>query len=187
MLEFKVTGLGVDVKTNHPLVLLHNVEKSLILPIWIGSTEAQSLAIAMQGEVFERPVTHELMVNIIEALNFSVSRVDIHSVREGTFYADLVLKEKDSKKEMFIDSRPSDSIIISLRKNIPIFISSDVCNTNCLPAIIKFQTGESFEEVDETELNAHKNELERLEKEEFIKFLENVKASDFKLPPENDK
>ncbi|MDX1919651.1 MAG: bifunctional nuclease domain-containing protein, partial [Candidatus Caenarcaniphilales bacterium] len=77
MLEFKVTGIGIDTRTDNPLVILHSkeTESDLILPIWIGRLEAQSIAIALQEEKLERPLTHDLMVNTIDTLDYSIDRI----------------------------------------------------------------------------------------------------------------
>lgn len=172
MLEFTVTGIGIDTRTNNPLVILHSIsEEDLILPIWIGRLEAQSIAIALQGEKLERPLTHDLMANSIESLGYQIDRAEIHSVQNGTFFANLFLKNKMSGEEISVDARPSDCISLALRGNASIFVSNSVVEQSCIPAIIHTEE----DEVEE----------EKREKEEFRKFLDNVNASDFKLPPED--
>jgi uncharacterized protein len=173
MLEFKVTGIGIDTRTDNPLVILHSQgDSDLILPIWIGRLEAQSIAIALQGEKLERPLTHDLMLNTIESLNYRVDRVVIHSVIDGTFYAHLILAEKLSGEEVVMDARPSDCIALALRAECLIFVSEPVQQQSCIPAIVQIDDEDLIE-----------NEKDQSEREEFRKFVENVKASDFKLPP----
>ena len=174
MLEFNVTGIGVDTRTNNPLVILHsqNKEEDLILPIWIGRTEAQSIAIALQEETLERPLTHDLMITMCESMGYKVDRVAIHSVMSGTFYANLILKHKISKEETVLDARPSDCISLALRVNCPIFVSDNVIEESCVPAIV--ETGEEDDSEDSGQ-----------DKEQFMQFLDGVKASDFKLPPDD--
>ena len=177
MLEFKVTGIGIDTRTDNPLVILHNkgVEMDFILPIWIGRLEAQSIAIALQEAKIERPLTHDLMLNMLDSLNYRIDRSVIHSVINGIFYANLILQHKLSQEEIVLDARPSDCIALSLRADCPIFVTDIVKEESCIPALI--QSGEEGGEFEEFEENQ--------EKEEFLKFLDNVKASDFKLPPED--
>lgn len=176
MLEFKVTGIGIDTRTDAPLVILHSKgDNDLILPIWIGRLEAQSIAIALQGEKLERPLTHDLMINTINSLNCKIDRIEIHSVISGTFYAHLVLKSNMGEEEIIMDARPSDCIALAIRSESLIFVSKAVQEQSCVPAVIQAE-----EESEETE----KEDQE--EKEEFLKFLDNVKASDFKLPPNDE-
>jgi bifunctional DNase/RNase len=175
MLEFKVTGIGIDTRTDNPLVILHsNGDADLILPIWIGRLEAQSIAIALQEQKLERPLTHDLMLNTIESLNYKINRVVIHSVINGTFFAHLILSTEASEEEVVMDARPSDCIALALRANCGIFVSNMVQEESCIPAIVQ---------VDGEEDND--SEAESEEREEFRKFLDNVKASDFKLPPDD--
>jgi uncharacterized protein len=177
MLEFKVTGIGIDTRTDNPLVILHSkdTESDLILPIWIGRMEAQSIAIALQGEVLERPLTHDLMANIIESLNYSVVRVTINSVSNGTFFAQIILQHNVTEEEVVLDARPSDSIAIALRVDCQIFVSEAVKETSCIPALIENYQGDEQEDL----------ASDPQDTEDFLKFLDNVKASDFKLPPED--
>ena len=177
MLEFKVTGLGIDTRTDSPLVILHSQgEIDLILPIWIGRLEAQSIAVALQGEKLERPLTHDLMLNTSETLNYTIQRVVIHSVLDGTFYAHLILNQANSKEEIILDARPSDCIALALRANCLIYVTQVVQDQSCIPAIINLE--------DENEPIITEQEIQ--EKEEFCKFLDSVKASDFKLPPKEN-
>ncbi|MDX1918670.1 MAG: bifunctional nuclease family protein [Candidatus Caenarcaniphilales bacterium] len=175
MLEFKVTGLGIDTRTDQPLVILNSLtEDDLILPIWIGRLEAQSIAIALQGDKPERPLTHDLMLSAIESSDCRLDKVEIHSVFNGTFFAHLYLKRIGSEEEIILDARPSDCIALALRSQCLIFISESVREQSCIPAIIRNATAA---ETDEQESEN--------EKEEFRRFLDNVKASDFKLPPDD--
>ncbi len=169
MLEFKVAGLGIDTRSDHPVVILHSEgQGGLILPIWIGRVEAQSIAMALQNEHTERPLTHDLMVNIFHKTKCQVKRIEIHSVQSGTYYAHLFLE--DHNGSLVLDARPSDCISLALRMDVPIFVSKTVQEQNCIQALLQ-----EFKEAKDED-----------DKEAFLKFLENVKASDFKLPP-NDK
>jgi bifunctional DNase/RNase len=174
MHEFKVTGIGIDTRTDNPLVILHSQSETTdyILPIWIGRLEAQSIAIALQEEKLERPLTHDLLLSTIKSLNCKVEKVVIHSVVDGTFYAHLILQNMDTKEEVVLDARPSDCIAVALRAFCPIMVTDIVKQESCIPAVIQVE-----EDSDNTG--------DPVDKEEFLKFLDNVKASDFKLPPDD--
>jgi len=105
-------------------VILKEKEGSRILPIYIGGFEANAIQMAKDGEQFERPLTHNLLVNILETLGAKVERVIINDLIESTFYARIILNQGD--KTYSIDARPSDSIAIALLSKAPIFISSHV-------------------------------------------------------------
>jgi len=170
MIEFEVTGLGIDTRTNQPLVILHNKEaNNLILPIWIGHSEAQAIAITMQNLQFTRPTTHNLLLNIIEKLQAKISKVEIHTVHEGTFFASLILNT--SQGEIAMDARPSDCIVLALKSSCPIFISESIKQSNCIPALVYKDSTKSSSKT------GNKKD------EEFLEFLKEVKASDFRLPP----
>ncbi len=174
MQEFKITGIGIDTRTDNPLIILHSLESDLILPIWIGRLEAHSIAIALQEEKTERPLTHDLMINCLDKFGFKLNKVIIHSVVDSTFYAHLVFESSITQEEVLLDARPSDCIALAVRANCPVLVSSSVRDESCIPAIIQ------IEESDNAEENIKENTKQ--DKEEFQKFLDNVKASDFKLP-----
>ncbi len=172
MQEFKITGIGIDTRTDNPLIILHSLESDLILPIWIGRLEAHSIAIALQEEKSERPLTHDLIINCLEKFGFKLDRTIIHSVVDSTFYADLVFKNLITGEEILLDARPSDCIALAVRANCCVLVSALVIEESCIPAIIQ------IEEPSEPENN--KTETKK-DKEAFQRFLDNVKASDFKL------
>ncbi|MFZ8834198.1 MAG: bifunctional nuclease family protein [Candidatus Caldipriscus sp.] len=105
-------------------VILKEKEGSRILPIYIGGFEANAIQMAKDGERFERPLTHNLLVNILETLGAKVERVVINDLIESTFYARIILNH--GEKTYSIDARPSDSIAIALLSNAPIYVSSHV-------------------------------------------------------------
>ena len=84
---------------------------------------SRQAAVALQGEKLERPLTHDLMLNTIETLNYTIQRVVIHSVLDGTFYAHLILNQANSKEEIILDARPSDCIALALRANCLIYVT----------------------------------------------------------------
>ena len=123
-LEMKVSGIALDPFTNTPIVILKDLTGEKILPIWIGFMEASAIAMELEKTPRVRPLTHDLMKNLIEALKFSVTRVEVTDLRNDTFYAEIHLKR--GNEEHIIDSRPSDAIAIALRTSSSIFVNDEV-------------------------------------------------------------
>jgi bifunctional DNase/RNase len=124
MIELTLIGVRVELPANQPIVLLKEREGERYLPIWIGSAEAQAIALALQGVTPPRPMTHDLMRNILEELGVAVERIVITELREGTFYAVIQLTRNGTRFE--ISSRPSDAIALAVRTSVPIFANEDV-------------------------------------------------------------
>jgi len=125
MVEVYVVGLSMDPQTNQFVVLLkEKKEGKRILPIWIGPFEANAIAVAIEKIDIGRPLTHDLIKNILEVLNVKVDKVFIHSLKENTFYATIYLISNDKVFE--IDSRPSDAMALALRTDSPIFVDSQI-------------------------------------------------------------
>ena len=123
-LEMRVSGIALDPFTNTPIVILKDLTGEKILPIWIGFMEASSIAMELEKTPRVRPLTHDLMKNLIETLKFSVTRVEVTDLRNDTFYAEIRLKR--GGEEHIIDSRPSDAIAIALRTGSSIFVKDEV-------------------------------------------------------------
>jgi bifunctional DNase/RNase len=124
MIELNLVGVRVELPTNQPIVLLKEHEGERYLPIWIGAMEATAIAFALQGIVTARPMTHDLMKNVLEEIGVHVDRIVITELKEGTFYAIIHLSQNGSSFE--ISSRPSDAIALAVRVNVPIFANEDV-------------------------------------------------------------
>ncbi|HEX3036412.1 MAG TPA: bifunctional nuclease family protein [Thermodesulfobacteriota bacterium] len=122
--EMKVSGIALDPFTNTPIVILKDVAGEKILPIWIGFMEASSIAMELEKTPRVRPLTHDLLKNMLETLKYSVTRVEVTDLRSDTFYAEIHLKR--GSEEYILDSRPSDAIAIALRTDSPIFVKDDV-------------------------------------------------------------
>ena len=123
-LQMKVSGIALDPFTNTPIVILKDSKNERTLPIWIGFMEASSIAMELEKTPRIRPITHELVKNLIEKLGFHVSRIEVTDLRDDTFYACMHIK-KDSE-EYILDARPSDAIAIALRTGSPIFVNEGV-------------------------------------------------------------
>ena len=121
MRQMEVVGVRVEVPTNQPIVLLKETQGERYLPIWIGPMEATAIAYAQQGLVPVRPLTHDLLRDILEALDVQLRTVNITALRNGTFYADLIFS---NGKE--VSARPSDSIALALRTGATIFAADEI-------------------------------------------------------------
>ncbi len=122
--EMRVAGITVDPFTNTPIVILKDVEEKDVLPIWIGLLEASSIATAIENIKTPRPMTHDLLKNILDRLDAKVVRIEVNDLKDNTFYALLHLEIHNEK--IIIDSRPSDAIAIALRTGAPIFVEENV-------------------------------------------------------------
>ena len=121
MRQMEVVGVRVEMPTNQPIVLLKETQGERYLPIWIGPMEATAIAYAQQGLVPVRPLTHDLLRDILEAMDVQLRTVNITALRNGTFYADLIFS---NGKE--VSARPSDSIALALRTGATIFAADEI-------------------------------------------------------------
>ena len=121
MRQMEVVGVRVEMPTNQPIVLLKETQGERYLPIWIGPMEATAIAYAQQGLVPARPLTHDLLRDILEALDVRLRTVNITALRNGTFFADLIFS---NGKE--VSARPSDSIALALRTGATIFAAEEI-------------------------------------------------------------
>jgi len=123
-MEVKVMGIVVDPKASNPVVVLVDLAGQKALPIWIGVFEAEAISRGIEDVVTLRPMTHDLMKQILDTFQVSLKRVVINDLKENTFYAKLYLNVED--KELIVDSRPSDAIALAVRVKAPIFITESV-------------------------------------------------------------
>lgn len=122
--EMKIRGLLMDPTTNSPIVLLKDLESEMMLPIWVGPFEANSIASEIEKIAPQRPMTHDLLKNVITELGGYIKRVIVTELKDNTFYAVIEVVVNDS--DVFIDSRPSDAIALALRADCPIFVREEV-------------------------------------------------------------
>jgi bifunctional DNase/RNase len=122
--EVKIRSLLVDPTSNSPIVLLKELDGDAILPIWVGPFEANSIASEIEKVAPQRPMTHDLLRNVIEHMGGMVNRVVVTELRESTFYA--VIEIVKNGEIVLLDSRPSDAIALALRVDCPIFIRDEV-------------------------------------------------------------
>jgi bifunctional DNase/RNase len=122
--EMKIRGLMMDPVTNMPIVILKDVNGTAVLPIWVGIYEANAIALEIEKVTTPRPMTHDLLKNLLRGLEAHVSKVVVSDLRDDTFYA-LIWLEKDGEV-MAIDSRPSDALALALRVDCPIYVEEEV-------------------------------------------------------------
>ncbi len=123
-MQMKVEGLLFDPRSGMYILLLRHSEGSETLPIWIGKPEADSIALALGKVVTPRPLTHDLVKNVFDGLNAKITKIVITEIVDNTYYA--LIYATDGKKEVAIDSRPSDAVAVALRAQAPIFVEESV-------------------------------------------------------------
>src|SRR5919202_6547271 len=158
MVEMTIYGVSFDLVGKQPIVLLKTQEGNKFLPIWIGHPEAAAILMKLQNATAPRPLTHDLLVNILGELEVEVVRVTVTELRDNTFHASITVAQNGN--EMEIDSRSSDAIAVAVRAHAPIFAADSVIEESA----IEFEG----EEVNEEEII-----------DEFKSFLDRVSAEDF--------
>lgn len=129
MVRMELSKIMITETSDHQIIVLREKEGDRSFPIVIGLNEAWAIDRAVKGITTPRPLTHDLIGNIIEGLNAGIVRIVISDLRNNTFYAKIVLQQNDASVE--IDSRPSDAIAIAMQKNTPIFVSKKVLEEVC--------------------------------------------------------
>jgi bifunctional DNase/RNase len=156
MLEMKVAGIALDAATRSPIVLLRDASERRQLPIYIGQDQARAIINALEHQTPPRPLTHDLMVSVLDACELTLERIVIHSLQDNTFYAILTIRQGETKRE--IDARPSDAIAIALRTNSPIWVMEEVVADASIPV---------DRDADEAERQAFRDFLDKLRPEDF--------------------
>ena len=126
--EMKIRGLMMDPATNMPIVILKDVNSNTVLPIWVGIYEANAIALEIEKVATPRPMTHDLIKNLLLGLETRVHRVVVSDLKEDTFYA-LIWLERDGQV-ISIDSRPSDALALALRVDCPIYVEEEVLKSS---------------------------------------------------------
>ncbi len=165
MHEMVIYGVSFDLVGKQPIVLLKTADGNKFLPIWIGHPEAAAILMKLQGASAPRPMTHDLLADMLEQLDAEVIRITVTELRENTFYASITVQQNGSEIE--IDSRPSDAIAIAVRSDAPIFAAERVIEESA----IEFEG----EEVNEEEIV-----------DEFRRFLDDVSPDQFAVGEEEN-
>ena len=151
----KIRGLMMDPVSNMPIVVLKDVNSETVLPIWVGVYEANAIALEIEKVTTPRPMTHDLIKNVLVGLDTRVHKIVVSELKEDTFYA-VIWLERDGHI-ISIDSRPSDALAIALRLDCPIFVDDEVLKSSKLAATVN----------------------DRVSAEELRKILENMNDEDF--------
>ena len=122
--KMKVGGITMDPFSNMPIVILKDLNDKYAIPIWIGVYEASAIAAKLEDMELERPLTHDLLTNILTTLNAEVSRIEVYDIKDNTYYANIFFLSNGD--EIVIDSRPSDAIALALRTDASIFVHKKV-------------------------------------------------------------
>ena len=154
----EVIGVRVEMPSNQPIVLLKEIDGSRFLPIWVGAVEATAIAFAQQGVEPPRPLTHDLMNNLVDLLDATLTAVHMTEIKDGIFYATMLLR--DSKGgQLTISARPSDAIALAVRSNSNILATQEL--------------------LDEIGIEIPQGEGENQEVEKFREFLDQINPEDF--------
>ena len=164
MQEMVIYGVSFDLVGKQPIVLLKTADGTKFLPIWIGHPEAAAILMKLQGASTPRPMTHDLVTDILGQLSAQVTRITVTELRENTFYAQITVQQDGTELE--IDSRPSDAIALALRADAPIFAADEVIEESA----IEFEGEEVNEEV----------------VAEFKRFLDHVTPDEFAVEEEDN-
>lgn len=155
----EVVGVRVEMPSNQPIVLLKEIDGSRFLPIWVGASEASAIAFAQQGVEPARPLTHDLMREILEQLDATLTAVHLTELKDGIFYANLIIRDGGSTTQS-VSARPSDAIALALRTQSNILATAELLDEAGIE--IPVEGGQENQEV-----------------ERFRQFLEEINPEDF--------
>lgn len=156
MIEVEVVGIRLELPANQPVLVLRDLDGSRYLPLWIGNSEATAISLALEGVNPPRPLTHDLLVDVIEHLDDQVLSTAITELIDGTYFAQIEFANHDA-----VGARPSDAVAVAIRCGVPIYVSQDVLDEAGMDVV-----GE--DEIDESE-----------EVEKFRAFLDEINPEDF--------
>ncbi len=157
LVKMSLEGVRVEMPSQKPIILLKEAKGTRYLPIWIGAFEATAIALEMSNIKTPRPMTHDLMTNILKELGYSINNIEICDIKENTFYAFINLKNK-KKENIEIDSRPSDAIALAVRCSCDIYAADHVIQS----------AGLEIQSIDD-EISKFKDFLDHITPEDFKK------------------
>jgi len=156
MIPVEVVGVRIEMPSNQPIVLLKEISGSRYLPIWVGTAEATAIAFSQQGLKPQRPLTHDLLVNILASEKIRLRSVHLTELRDGIFYSDLVLVNENGEEQK-VSSRPSDAVALAVRVEAPILATNELFE----------EAGISIPEQGEDEIEKFKEFLDEISPEDF--------------------
>lgn len=157
-IPMEVVGVRVEMPSNQPIVLLKEVDGSRFLPIWVGAAEATAIAFAQQGVEPPRPLTHDLMRDLVELLDATVTAIHVTELRDGIFYAALLIRSSQGES-LTLSARPSDAIALAIRTHSNILATSEL--------------------LDQVGIEIPQGDGENQEVEKFREFLDQINPEDF--------
>ena len=166
MVAMQVVGVRIEMPSNQPIVLLKEIDGVRFLPIWVGAVEATAIAFAQQGVIAPRPLTHDLMQDIVESLDATLTAVQVTAMEEGVFMASLLMRDPNGNA-VSVSARPSDAIALALRTHSNILADSDLLDSVGI---------EIPEDVAQDAMNASGDTSEM---ERFREFLDQINPEDF--------
>lgn len=169
MREMVIYGVSFDAASQQPIVLLKTADENRYLPIWVGHPEAHAILVKLQNAATARPMTHDLLADILGQLEAEVTRVTVTELRENTFYARITVIQNGSEIE--VDSRPSDAIALAVRFGATIFAASDVIDESA----VEFEGDNTPDEAEQQEIVT-----------EFKRFLDRVSPDEFAVEGEEE-
>jgi len=162
MQEMLIYGVSFDLVGKQPIVLLKTAEGNKFLPIWIGHPEAAAILMKLQSQAPPRPMTHDLLSDVLEQLGAQIIRITVTELRENTFYAQITRQQDGGEIE--IDSRPSDAIALAIRAEAPIFAADRVIEESA----IEFEGEEIDQDRLDEEVAKFRNFLDEVTPEDFV-------------------
>lgn len=171
LVEVRVQSLGLDRSSNTPVVILEEVGGERVLPIWIGPSEASAIAMQLADMEFSRPLTHDLIVAVVNGLGGSLRKVIITRVEKNTYYAELIIHRNG--EVISVDARPSDSIAVALRMDARIFAQEDLLERASIEITEEEATGKDVEP------KRREPTSERMDAEELKEYLRRLNPEDF--------
>ena len=162
----QVVGVRIEMPSNQPIVLLKEIDGVRFLPIWVGAVEATAIAFAQQGVTPPRPLTHDLMQDIVESLDATLTAIQVTAIEDGVFMASLLIRDQEGKA-ISVSARPSDAIALALRTHSNILTDSDLLDSV------------GIEIPDDVAEDARNASGESSEMERFREFLDQINPEDF--------
>jgi len=171
MVEVRLRAVRVDLQSNTPVLLLQETEGlGRTLPIFIGAPEATAIAFSLQGMDTPRPMTHDLIRDLLESLGADVIRVVVTELRASTYYADIVLRTEG--REVPVSSRPSDAVAVAVRTGAPLFVADDLMDAEGIMLAVEEEDASDEDDADDT---GNPEEIVG----EFRSFLDSIRPEDF--------
>jgi bifunctional DNase/RNase len=161
MVEVVIDSIRVSLMSQHRIVILKDVKSDRFLPIWIGPYEAEAITVSLQKMEVARPLTHDLLRNVLKSLGAEVLRVNITELREDVFYARILVQANG--RELEIDSRPSDALALAVRVHVPIYVDDAVMEEASTEPEDKVEPGKTVEGSDDERLRVFKDFVDQLD------------------------